>query len=1064
MRITSLHLKLIIVLVLAIGIPGGSLGAMQLVGRVANGPCFDIVSANGYAYAAQGGEVRVYDVSTPAKVSALSWSAYGSRFYQGDAIRRLAIDGTYLYIDDEFHLAIADISDPLHPVILSVIPNGGSDSSRGIAVSGNYAYLSVYGVGLRVVDVSSKSSPQVVKTLSSGTKYPWRSTISGNYLYVTSGNPYGGVSSRLDIFDITDPAAPVLKGTYTGGSQGFSGVAVRGTYAYVTSYYSGASVIDVSNPASPTLVSSISGINANDIRISGSYAYVSTRYEGFRIYDISTPTTMTLVGTGTGISGYTEGVFPTPTYTFLAMESMGFGIWDTTKVTSPAQKAHVLSIGGVDSLISNGQYLYLGGHNEGIWVIDLKIPSSPTEVAFVSDGGRNYDLSIQGSNLYAAADWDGLCIFDITSPAAPARVVTDFGNDLMYALGDGNYVYTGGSNSLFTGGIVDVTQRSSPKLVSTSSYMKGKFAKYGAAVLLVADEYGSGGLHILDVSVKTSPTLLANYQGGSGFTGVDVVGNTAVATKGNSIVTLDLTDPRNPRLLGTLSLSGWSAYALKADGNIVYAAGYGANPVRAFDISNPSAIRQVDAVALPYYSEDPYYGLYVDSSYVYAGTKWGAFIMTKAVATPAPVPTATTTPTSTPTPAPVPTATTTPTPTPAPAPTTTQSPSPTQPPVICIGSCITPTSTPTPSPDRAPVLAAIGAKSVNEGQALVFAVSASDPDGDTLAYAATSLPPGASFSAGSRSFSWTPDYHRAGTYQVSFSVSDGQLADSELVTITVNNVNLPPTHPHLGPRSVQAGSTLTFSLSATDPDDDPLTCSAGNMPQGAFLSADTGTFSWTPTAAQVGTYPVTFSISDGALTDTETVLITVEAATSPTESPTPTPTATQVPTLPVTQAPVPQPAQTVSPPSSRSPSPPGAPDTGPPDGISQRSGPKDSRLQDTSRHLSGQKGNERTTPPGSGGQSPAPSSSRGLANSGTGTGIPGDGSQKTRRQPPSLPAESLPPLGLHSVLVFGGTVTTTQVIRRFGSRSDFDDLIGILIKGTGVFTAGIVVWLVTSIL
>jgi hypothetical protein len=48
--------------------------------------------------------------------------------------------------------------------------------------------------------------------------------------------------------------------------------------------------------------------------------------------------------------------------------------------------------------------------------------------------------------------------------------------------------------------------------------------------------------------------------------------------------------------------------------------------------------------------------------------------------------------------------------------------------------------------------------------------------------------------------------------------------------------------------------------------------------------------------------------------------------------------------------------------------------------------------------------------------------------------------------------------------VFGGTVTTTQVIRRFGSRSDFDDLIGILIKGTGVFTAGIVVWLVTSIL
>ena len=47
--------------------------------------------------------------------------------------------------------------------------------------------------------------------------------------------------------------------------------------------------------------------------------------------------------------------------------------------------------------------------------------------------------------------------------------------------------------------------------------------------------------------------------------------------------------------------------------------------------------------------------------------------------------------------------------------------------------------------DTAPVLTQIGAKSVDEGSALAFTVSASDADGDSLTYSATNLPAGASF-------------------------------------------------------------------------------------------------------------------------------------------------------------------------------------------------------------------------------------------------------------------------------------------------------------------------------
>jgi hypothetical protein len=94
--------------------------------------------------------------------------------------------------------------------------------------------------------------------------------------------------------------------------------------------------------------------------------------------------------------------------------------------------------------------------------------------------------------------------------------------------------------------------------------------------------------------------------------------------------------------------------------------------------------------------------------------------------------------------------------------------------------------------DRAPVLNAIGNKSVNEGAALSFTISASDGDNDALTYYASQLPAGAAFDAASRTFSWTPGYGQAGVYaNVRFQVSDGQMTDYEDITVTVSNVVRP---------------------------------------------------------------------------------------------------------------------------------------------------------------------------------------------------------------------------------------------------------------------------------
>jgi len=75
--------------------------------------------------------------------------------------------------------------------------------------------------------------------------------------------------------------------------------------------------------------------------------------------------------------------------------------------------------------------------------------------------------------------------------------------------------------------------------------------------------------------------------------------------------------------------------------------------------------------------------------------------------------------------------------------------------------------------------------------------------------------------------------------------------------------NLPPVFDNIGYKTVNAGSSLEFTISATDPNSDPLTYSASDLPAGASFDPATRTFSWTPQASQVGTYSVTFAVTDG---------------------------------------------------------------------------------------------------------------------------------------------------------------------------------------------------------
>lgn len=189
-----------------------------------------------------------------------------------------------------------------------------------------------------------------------------------------------------------------------------------------------------------------------------------------------------------------------------------------------------------------------------------------------------------------------------------------------------------------------------------------------------------------------------------------------------------------------------------------------------------------------------------------------------------------------------------------------------------------------------PVLDPIGPKTGNEQALLTFTATATDPTNDPLTF---SLGPGAPSGASITTagvFTWTPSEAQGpGSYQVTVIVSDpSSNTDSETITITVNEVNLAPVLTVPGSQTVDEGLPLTFTVTATDPDQpaNTVTLACTNCAAlGATFNAATGQFSWTPTEAQgVGDYTVTFTATDNgtpSLSDTKSVAVHVNEVNAP---------------------------------------------------------------------------------------------------------------------------------------------------------------------------------------
>ena len=126
------------------------------------------------------------------------------------------------------------------------------------------------------------------------------------------------------------------------------------------------------------------------------------------------------------------------------------------------------------------------------------------------------------------------------------------------------------------------------------------------------------------------------------------------------------------------------------------------------------------------------------------------------------------------------------------------------------------------------------------------------------------------------------DYAKEGTYKIIIWGSDNVNDESStILTLQVNPVikvnNAPILNP-IGNKQTNEGQLLQLTVTATDPDNDPITLITRNLPIEADFTDNgngNGVFNWQPNFNDAGLYNIRFIASDGKLTNFENVIITV---------------------------------------------------------------------------------------------------------------------------------------------------------------------------------------------
>ncbi len=384
------------------------------------------------------------------------------------------------------------------------------------------------------------------------------------------------------------------------------GMVYDAPYLYVAARSQGLVTLDVGNPGAPVVLDAVTPrVSANGIARHGPWIFLAESGYGVTVIDVSDPGDLQRVG-DLAIEGGARAVAADYPYLYVAHPS-GLLLLDIMDASRPTRLGEYAMAGGAHSLAYEGDRVYAGGRS--VDVISVTLPHEPQRISSFPATSTITSLLPAGALLYATDYEAGLEILDVSVPGAPLRVSSL--STLFEALvldADGSFLYVGDTSGL------SVFDASNPRQVQSVGVWptEGEPAEvlFAGNLAYLADR--SQGLLILNAGPPAAPLDIGQWHV-EGRLNVDG-GLTALALHGNylyatgttvGLLILDVRRPASVEQLARLSLS-WSGLDILLDGEYAHIAGYGGasgGGIETVDISNPQDPEVVGT--LPFFMSHP---------------------------------------------------------------------------------------------------------------------------------------------------------------------------------------------------------------------------------------------------------------------------------------------------------------------------------------------------------------------------------------------------------------------------------------------------------------------------
>ncbi|MBN1478133.1 hypothetical protein JXA47_15360 [Candidatus Sumerlaeota bacterium] len=537
-----------------------SLFALLFPGALAQPPTLELVGSVGglhsavepvgdLVYLGEGPHLVVFDVSDPDSPQVLNRVRL-----DGQIADMARVSDTLIVASEGAGVMEVDISDPLNPTLVGTTPTCGL-AAAALAVSGEWAFVAggfshTAGQDFQVINLTT--SVLITREVTADV---YGLDVQGDFAYL------GDTADGLVIFDVSDPSAPVRRGSYqTPGGPQFRalGVLASGELVYVADDTAGLEVVDVSDPDDPFHVVTLPlGDTVNSVTPMGVRLLLGT-LQGMRVIDVSTPDQPQELGHWLPLHR-SRDVVSMGDLALVALLDRGMQVVDISDEASPEARG-VYEMPGVFTDLAVGvTTAHLGTWTSGLWVFDIADPENPSPLMNHPTAGTTMNLQREGDLLWVIERHD-LTAYDVSNPISTetlGSVVVPTHFDFHVANGVA-CVVTGGPE-LFTYDISDPTSPEQVGFVHVTdlppTQMGGHAVWTDGAIAYVGDGWGSDrGLTVFDISDPTSPEEVTFIDGVYGVQDILVEGPTAYVASPR-LVTLDVSDPVSPSVIVSMSLS-----------------------------------------------------------------------------------------------------------------------------------------------------------------------------------------------------------------------------------------------------------------------------------------------------------------------------------------------------------------------------------------------------------------------------------------------------------------------------------------------------------------------------